>query len=65
MALLCVQGRRDSPNPGIHVLEHTFLHMAFDGQWFKYRGFLHFQEIKWGLAARGVAGRMENLSWVG
>ena len=64
MALLCVQGRRDSPNPGIHVHEHTYIHMAFDGQGCKDRGFHHFQEIKWGSGSMG-SGREEGAPLLG
>lgn len=65
MALLCVQGRRDSPNPGIHVHEHTYIHMAFDGQGCKDRGFHHFQEIKWGVWQHGggQGGGRTSLGW--
>ena len=66
MTLLGVPGRQDSPNPGIHMHAHTYIHMAFDGQGCKDRGFHHFQAMKWGSGSTGGGpGRKENLSWVG
>ena len=54
MTLLGMQGRQDSPNPGIHVHAHTYIQMAFDRQGCKDRGFHHFQAIKWGSGSTGV-----------
>ena len=66
MTLLGVQGRQDSPNPGIHVHAHTYIQMAFDGQGCKDRGFHHFQAIKWGSCSTGrvaQGGRRTSLGW--